>query len=290
MTGLLVFMTNTPILVLGGTGKTGRRIADHLRAAGADPRTAARHDADLPFDWDSPRSYAPALHGVGAVYLVIEGIGSEAEQSIGTFLDAAQADGVQHVTYLSARGIDQAPPSVPLRAVELALARRTGLTHTVLRPNWFMQDFSESFLRPSIATHDTVFAPTGAGAEAFVDAEDIAAVAATTLLDPSAHAGAAYTLSGPAALTFTQVAAHISTATGRRITHLDPPVEQWAAQSVAAGMAQDFAELHIGLFEQLRAGHGTHTTDDVHRVTGRTPTPFTTYAAGREALAAWNRP
>jgi uncharacterized protein YbjT (DUF2867 family) len=280
-------MTNTPILILGGTGKTGRRVAEHLRALDAHPRTAARHDADVHFDWASARTYAAALHSVSSVYLVIEGIGTEHERSIVEFLDAAQAAGVQHVTYLSARGIEQAPPSIPLRAVELALTERTGLTHTVLRPNWFMQDFSESFLQARIVSDDAVFAPSADGAEAFVDAEDIAAVAAATLLDPPAHAGLSYTLSGPEALTFAQIAIHISAATGRTITHVDPPMDQWATESVASGMAQDYAELHIGLFQELRAGHGAHTTDDVRRVTGDAPTRFAAYAARHETLAAW---
>ena len=95
---------------------------------------------------------------------------------------------MRHVTYLSAFGIDQAPPQVAHRAVELDLIGRRAVTHSILRPAWFMQNFSETFLKP---VGGVITVPTGDGAEAFVDAEDIAAVAAATLASPDAHAGAA---------------------------------------------------------------------------------------------------
>jgi uncharacterized protein YbjT (DUF2867 family) len=282
-------MTNPTVLILGGSGKTGRRVASGVRAAGATARTAARHGADVTFDWQEVATYGPALEGAEAAYLVTQGLRPGHAREVATFLDLAEAAGVRHVTQLSARGVEQAPPEVTHRAIELDLAARNGLTHSILRPNWFMQNFSESFFQPSIAADGVIPAPTGDGAEAFVHVEDIAEVAVATLLDPNAHAGAQYALSGPEALTLAQVAERIAAATGRVITHLDLPIQDWVDQNVAAGMPRDYAELHIVLFAALEAGQGATTTDHVQRVIGRLPRSFDDYAAQPEARARWAR-
>jgi len=161
-------------LVLGATGKTGSRVANRLVSRGLPVRTAARSGADAHFDWDDPRTYAPALHGVNRVYLLGPVMRTDFAGQVSVFLDQAEAAGTRHVTYLSAYGIDSAPPETAMRSVELDLLGRPGLTHAILRPAWFMQNFSETFLRP---TGGTIVVPAGDGAEAFVDAEDIAAVA-----------------------------------------------------------------------------------------------------------------
>src|SRR5689334_5732444 len=202
--------TSRTILVLGGTGKTGRRVADRLRAAGADVRTAARAGADVRFDWDDPSTHDAALAGAGALWLVPPTLRTDHAPLVSALLDRAEAAGVGHVTLLSAGGVEHAPPEVALRAIELDLIARERLGRTIVRPRWFMQNFSEGYFAPAIATEGVVSAPTGDGAEAFVDVEDIAAVAAATLLDPAAHDGAEYTLTGPEALTFAAVAAQLS--------------------------------------------------------------------------------
>jgi uncharacterized protein YbjT (DUF2867 family) len=174
-------------LVLGGTGKTGTRVASRLTELGYSVRTAARHDADVRFDWDDPATHRTAVNGVDRVYLVAPVMRTRFAAQVSAFLDLAETAGVQHITYLSAYGIDLAPPELALRAVELDLMRRVSVTHSIVRPAWFMQNFSETFLKP---IDGAITVPTGDGAEAFVDADDIAAVAAATLAAPSSHAGA----------------------------------------------------------------------------------------------------
>jgi uncharacterized protein YbjT (DUF2867 family) len=170
-------MTNASsnALVLGGTGKTGSRVAAKLTTLGLSTRTAARDGADLRFDWDLPTTYSTALADVDRVYLVAPVLRTEFADQVSSFLDLAEAAGV--VTYLSAFGIDHAPPHVAHRAVELDLIGRSAFTHSILRPAWFMQNFSETFLKP---VDGVIAVPTGDGAEALIDAEDIAAVAAAT--------------------------------------------------------------------------------------------------------------
>lgn len=282
-------MTIPNILVLGGTGKTGRRVASRLSSHGATVRTAARNGADVTFDWDDPATYGPALRGADALYLVTQALRADHADEVAAFLTIARTTGLKHVTLASARGVDQAPPEATPRAIELDLVAREDITHSILRPNWFMQNFSESFFGPAIAASGRIAAPTGESAEAFVDAEDIAEVAVATLLDSDAHAGAEYVLSGPQALTFEEVAEKVGIAIGRPVVHIDLPIEDWVTQQLAAGMAEDYAHLHVMLFEALNAGSGAAITHDVEAVTGHAPRSFDQYAATPEAHATWVR-
>src|SRR5712691_3198029 len=144
-------MANEPsrTLVLGGTGKTGSRVAGKLTKLGLSVRTAAPNGADVRFDWDDPATHRPALEGADRVYLVAPVMRTDLAGQVPGFLALAQAAGVRHVTYLSAFGTGQAPPQVAHRAVELDLMGRGAVTHSILRPAWFMQNFSETFLKPA---------------------------------------------------------------------------------------------------------------------------------------------
>ena len=278
---------NDTILVLGGTGKTGRRLAPLLRAAGADVRTAARHGADVAFDWHDPATHDAALAGVGLAYVVPPANRLDYAPLVAAFVDRAQAAGVHHVTYLSARGVDQAPAEAPPRAVELDLAARPGLTHSLLRPGWFLQNFHDELFLP---TGGRIAAPTGDGTEAFVHADDIAEVAAATLLAPDDHDGAGYTLTGPEALSFADVAAGIAAATGRPVRHDDVTRQAWVRDRVAGGMPEDYAELLATLLvDRVRQHLGAPTPADVVQVTGPPPRSFADLAADPAVVQTWLR-
>ena len=277
-------MSNDTILVLGGTGKTGRRIAPRLRARGHDVRTAARHGADVAFDWNDPATYDAALAGVGALYLVPPGQQVDFVDEVTALLDRAEAAGVRHVTLLTAREVDTLPPEVPMRAAELHLAGRAGLTHAILRPGWFMQDFDEAFFLPA---GGRLAVPSGDGAEAFVHADDIADVAVATLVAPAEHDRAGYTLTGPEALTLADVADRIAKAAGRPVTHDNLPRDAWVEGLVGGGLPADYAELLGMLTARLEAGVGSGTTDDIERVTGHPARSFDDYASSPTALATW---
>lgn len=279
-------MTTSTILVLAGTGKTGSRLAAELTKRGVEVRTAARSGADVHFDWDDATTHLPALRGIDGLYLVPPVMRTDYAAQVSTFLDLAEGAGVRHVTFLSAYGIDQAPPQVALRAVELDLIGRTtaqpAMTHSILRPAWFMQNFSETFLKP---VDGVITVPTADGAEAFIDAGDIAAVAAETLLDPDAHAGAAYSLTGPEALTLAEAAAIITAATGRTVKHNDIDRDEWIRGSVAAGVPAEYGEILRMLTETIASGVGSRPDDTVERITGRPPVRFAEFA--RSTAHAW---
>jgi uncharacterized protein YbjT (DUF2867 family) len=273
------------ILVLGATGKTGSRVAADLINRGLPVRTAARSGADIAFDWSDRDTYAPALKGVERVYLIPPTLRIDFADDVAAFLDEAEAAGVRHVTFLSAYGMEHAPAEVANRAVELDLQRRPRLSHTILRPAWFMQNFSETFLRP---INGTIMVPTGNGSEAFIDAEDIASVAATTLADPTAHADAAYSLTGPQALTVAEAAALISEATGQTITHLDLDREAWLAGVIASGVPEIYTAVLRPLTETVAAGNGSRHNGAVEQITGTPARTFRDFA-GKNATA-WSEP
>jgi uncharacterized protein YbjT (DUF2867 family) len=270
-------------LVLGGTGRTGSLVARKLTELGLNARTASRHGADVLFDWDDPITYARALDGVDRVYLVTPVMRNKYAGPVSDFLDLAVRAGVRHVTYLSAWGSEQAPPDVDIRAVELDLARRGAFTHSILRPAWLMQNFSDHHL-PIIDGAITV--PTGGGTEAFVDAADIAAVAVETLLDPNTHAGAQYAPTGPQSLTFNEVADIIAGVIGRAVTHNDIAPEAWIGGAVAAGFVPaDYAVVLRWLTGTIISGNGSRPNRDIEKVTGRPPASFQDFA--RRNATAW---
>ena len=270
-------------LVLGGTGRTGSLVARKLIEQGVNARTAARRGADVPFDWDDPITHARALDGVDRVYLVTPVMRIKYAGPVSDFLDLAAGSGVRHVTYLSTYGGDHAPPEVDIRAVELDLARRGAFTHSILRPAWVMQNFSDEHL-PVVEGAITV--PTGGGAEAFVDAADIAAVAVETLVDPDAHAGARYAPTGPRSLTVSEVADIIASVTGRPIVHNDIDPEAWIGGAIAAGFVPaDYAAMLRWLTGTIISGNGSRPNGDIEKVTGRPPATFQDFA--RRNAAAW---
>ena len=270
------------VLVLGATGKTGSRVAERLSAHEVSVRTAARSAADVHFDWDKQATWQEALRGVTRLYLVSPILRIDFAGLVGRFLDHAERAGVRHVTYLSAYGMEHAPAEVALRAVELDLAARDSLTSTVIRPAWFMEDFSETFLQP---VNDEIVVPAGDGAESFVSVEDIAAIAAVTLTEPEKHAGRAYAPTGPQALTMAEAAVVISAAAGRTITYRNTDREQWIAAMVSTGIPAEYAAVLRPLTATVASGNGAHPNSDVLDVTGTAPVTFAEFAA--RTAQAW---
>jgi uncharacterized protein YbjT (DUF2867 family) len=273
---------NRRVLVLGGTGKTGSRVAGTLSGQGVSVRTAARGGADIRFDWNNPATFEGALQGVTGVYLVSPVMRVDFAGVVSDFLDQAEQAGVRNVTYLSAYGMEHAPAEVALRAVELDLESRGSFTHSIVRPAWFMQNFSETFLKP---VEDEIVVPSGMGAEAFVSAEDIASVAAATLAEPERHAGRAYAPTGPESLTLDEAARIISAAAGRTIVYRDTDRAEWVGAMVRSGVPAEYGEVLRTLTETIASGRGAQPNDDVLAATGAAPVSFADFAA--KTAPAW---
>jgi uncharacterized protein YbjT (DUF2867 family) len=280
-------MTNTSYaaLIIGGSGRTGSLVARHLVEHGIRARTASRRGSDVLFDWDDPATYPGALTGTDRVYLVTPVLRVQYAGQAAAFLDQAEAAGVRHVTFLSTYNGDRAPHEIDISAAETDLASREAFTHSILRPAWVMQNFTDDHL-PVI--NGTLTIPSGGGSEAFVDAADIAAVAVETLLNPDAHAGARYALTGPQAITFDDVAATIAAVSGQPVVYKDIDQETWINGAIAAGVPADYAVMLRWLTDAIIAGDGSQPTGDIETVAGRPPASFEAFA--RRNVAAWTTP
>ncbi len=270
-----------PILVLGGTGKTGRRVVERLRGRGVPVRVGSRA-AEQPFDWTDRTTWAPVIHDVGAVYvsfqpdLAVPG----ALETVGAFADLAVAAGVSRLVLLSGRGEDEA------QAAE-KLIQSAGVEWTILRSSWFNQNFSEDYLRDPVVGGEVAL-PVSTVREPFVDADDIAEVAEAALIE-GGHAGQLYELTGPRLLTFADAVAEIAGATGRRIDFVPVSIEDYTGALTAEGVPVEVVELLTYLFTAVLDGRNAHVADGVQRALGRPPRDFVDYAKAAAAAGVWNR-
>ncbi|WP_310717172.1 NAD(P)H-binding protein [Streptomyces lydicus] len=273
------------LLVLGGTGKTGGRIARRLKAAGLPVRTASRTGGDVHFDLDDPASWTPALDGVTAAYLVEPSLSASTDHRarIPRLVTEAVTAGVRRLVLLSAPRAGE--DGHPLHAAEQAV-RGSGVDWTILRPQWFAQNFSEGPWRPGILT-GTLALPTGDGRTPFVDAEDIAEVAVAALTE-DCHSGRVYDLTGPRAISFGEAAGLIARATGRTIHHVDVDPAAFIERQVAAGAAPDVARLLTDLLVSIASGSGAALSDGVERALGRPPRAFETFVTETASAGHWN--
>lgn len=268
--------TTPRTLVIGGTGKTGRRVAEKLTALGRPVRIGSR-SGEPAFDWNEPASWGPALEGVDRVYVTYYpdlGFPGAAEH-VGAFARAAVAAGARRLVLLSGRGEEAAQRS------EDAL-KESGADWTVVRAAWFNQNFDESFfLEPVLAGE--IALPTADAVEPFVDTEDIADVVVAVLGDDR-HIGRTYELSGPRLLSFAEVAAELSKATGREISYVPVSQEDYRAVLRENGLPEEF----VDLFTLITDGRNAHLVDGVEEVLGRKPRDFADFAREAAGRGVWD--
>ncbi|MGK5683153.1 NmrA family NAD(P)-binding protein [Actinoplanes sp. URMC 104] len=265
-------------LLIGGTGKTGRRVADRLTAQGIDVRIASRHSATR-FDWNDETTWQPAIEGERAAYVTFHpdlGLPGAADR-VGAFAGLAAELGVEHLVLLSGRGEPLA------REAEQRVAA-AGTAWTVVACSWFAQNFSEDFLRDAVLDGD-IRLPAGDVPEPFVDAEDIADVVAAALTDPR-HRGRRYELTGPRALTFADVAGELSRATGRTIRYTPIGSEEYERVLLAAGLPVELGDMFRGILD----GRNAEPADGVREALGRPARDFSAYATAAAATGVWSVP
>jgi uncharacterized protein YbjT (DUF2867 family) len=269
-----------PTLVLGATGKTGRRIIERLRARGVPTRAGSR-SGQPPFDWEDPATWAPALEGVGSAYisyypdLAVPG----AVEATRSFAELAVGSGVRRLALLSGRGEPEAERAE--RAV-----RDTGADLTILRSTWFMQNFSEDYMLDHVLSGE-IRLPAGDVPTPFLDIDDLADIAVEALTDDR-HVGQLYELTGPRSLTMGEVAAEISVAADREVRYAPVSLDQHAAEAAEHGVPPEFVEFLTYLFGEVVDGRNASTTDGVRRALGREPRDFGDYARGTAATGVWN--
>lgn len=267
------------ILVTTPTGKVGQELVSILKSKGASLRLGA-HSVEktraafpglevVKLDHLDPATHAAAVQGVDAVYLAAPGDFPSAPEK--ALVDAARKAGVKKVVKLAAIGIEHSDN--PLRQVEEHI-RASGLAFTFLHPNWFFQNYTTSMAGGIKA--GTLAEPAADAGTGFIDARDIAAVAAAALLE-AGHEGKTYTLTGPEVLTRAQVTEILSKELGRKVAYLPVTDEQFRG-AVKAFLTPSYLELMSHLYSVVRAGHTAVTNDTVQKVLGRPPIPFARFA------------
>jgi len=266
-------------LVVGGTGKTGRRVAERLIREGVKTRVGSRCAA-IPFDWNDRTTWDAALEGVSAAYLTyapdlaIPG----ATEAVQAFVDKAVAQGVKRLVLLSGRGEEEAQRCE-------RIVREAGVEWTVVRASWFNQNFSEGdFL--GMVLDGAIALPAADVAEPFIDVNDIADVVVAALTEDG-HNGEIYEVTGPRMLTFTEVAREISLAAGREVVFVQVSKDAFAAGIAESGAPEELAWLLNYLFDTVLDGRNAYLCDGVQRALGREPTDFADYARRIAASGLW---
>jgi uncharacterized protein YbjT (DUF2867 family) len=276
--------TQQPTLVLGGTGKTGRRVVQRLQAAGRPVRVGTP-SATPPFDWDDQSTWAPALEGVGSVYVTyypdvaIPG----AAAAIGAFAELAVATGVRRLVLLSGRGEQGA------RRSEQAL-QQSGADWTIVRSAFMAQNFNESFFLEPVRAGEVAFLADPDLAEPFIDADDIADVAVAALTGDE-HVGQLYEVTGPRLLGWAQAVAEIAAAAGRPIRYVPVSLEEYAALLVENQVPADDVKMLTGVFSEIAGvldGRNAYLSDGVQRALGRPPRDFADFVRDAAATGVWS--
>lgn len=262
------------VLVTGASGNVGAPLVEHLVAGGARVRVASREGARAPegtsavrFDFEDPSTHVPALRGVDKVFLLRPPAISDVKRHLLPVVRAAKEAGVRHVVFLSLLGVEK-NPVVPHAQVERFILE-AGLPHTFLRPSFFMQNLSTTH-RDDIREHGELFVPAGQGRTGFIDARDIAAVAARTLLEDG-HEGKAYDLTGSEALTYAEVAALLTEVLRRPIRYPAPGALRFAARWYRRKQPVAFIAVMTGIYTVCRLGLAGTVTPETQTLLGRAP-------------------
>ena len=271
-------MSELPILIIGGAGKTGARVNALLQARGIPTRPVSRSTA-VPFYWTRPETWPAALAGVSKAYvtyqpdIAVEGA-SDAIAEVGRL---ARESGLERIVLLSGRGEPGA------QRAEAAL-QQSNVPWTVVRASWFNQNFSEGYLLDGVLAGEIAL-PAGPVPEPFIDADDIAEVAVAALTDRR-HVGKLYEVTGPRALTFAQAVAEIADAAGRPVRYRQITPEEFAA-GMRPHAPTEIIELMLELFAVVLDGRNSQVMHGVEEALGRPARAFSGYARRTAATGIW---
>ncbi len=273
---------NTNILVIGGTGKTGRRVVEQLQNKGISPRIGSRHNSPG-FDWDNKDTWVAALEGIERMYvtyypdLAVPGA-KEAIQSL-TYL--AKELGVKKMVLLSGKGETEA------EACE-KIVMDSGINYTIVRASWFNQNWSESFFLEPILSGEVAL-PMSDVPIPYVDADDIAEVAATVLLDDTFN-GEIIEVTGPELITFKDIINTIAKVSRRDLNFYDITLVQYIEGMKQMQIPDDVVWLIEYLFSHVLTNPNNQlVVKDVDRVLGRPAKTFLEYAEATSKTGVWNQ-
>ncbi|MFB8343684.1 NAD(P)H-binding protein [Brucella cytisi] len=270
---------NDRYLVIGANGKTGRRVAERLREKGVSVRSVSR-STEVPFDWANQSTWAAALDGIDSAYvsyqpdLALPG----AVDAIRGFLLAAKKADVKHVVLLSGRGEEEAE-------IAEKVLQDSGLDWTVLRASWFMQNFSENYMRDELLSGSLTL-PVGPTKEPFIDVDDIADVAVAALTE-TGHRNKLYELTGPELFSFSDAVSEIARATDKDLSFNSVSYADYEAALHEQALPEDVIALLRYLFVELFDGRNASVAHGVEEALGRKPRRFADFARKAAIEGTW---
>jgi uncharacterized protein YbjT (DUF2867 family) len=270
--------TQGSVLIIGGNGKTGRRVDALLRERGV-PTTPVSRSTTPAFDWNRPAQWSAALEGASKAYITYQpdlAVESSTE-AIAELSRVARKRGLERLVLLSGRGEPGA------QRAEAAL-QASGVPWTIIRASWFSQNFSEGYLRDGVLA-GVVALPVGAIPEPFIDVDDIAEVAAAALLEER-HANRLYEVTGPRALSFAEAVGEISRVLGRPISFVQMDPEEFAI-NMRPHVPEEILMLLLDLFRVVLDGRNTPLANGVEQALGRPPRDFTEFVRKAAEAGAW---
>ena len=273
-------MQQPPILIIGKNGKTGSRVNQRLQALGYATRPVSRSTQPA-FDWENPATWWSAIEGTRAAFVSYQPdlAVPTAESTIKAFVRVAADAGLEHIVLLSGRGEAGAERAE-------AILKASGLTWNIVRASWFCQNFSESFMLEGIRAGELVL-PAGDTVEPFIDADDIADVAAAALTEPR-HRNKLFEVTGPRALSFAQCIQEMSQALGRPLTYTCVPIDDYINALREQSVPEDMQWLLRELFTVVFDGRNSHVMPGVEEALGRPATDFRTYVQKTRESGVWD--
>jgi uncharacterized protein YbjT (DUF2867 family) len=272
-------MDSSPILVVGSTGKTGRRIVDLLVEKGIEVRHGSRQ-SNPAFDWEDPMGWPAVFEGVESAYVSFfpDLAVPEAPAAIEELTSCARAVGVKRLVLLSGRGEANAERCENI-------VRQSGLEFTLVRASWFFQNFSEGHLLEPVL-EGVVALPAGQVHEPFVDADDIAEVAVAALTD-GRHVGQLYEVTGPRLISFAAAVGEIAEASGREVSYV-PVCSDDYRHALTQVAGPELANMLTDLCDEVLDGRNATLGDGVQRALGRAPREFMDFCRSTAATGVWN--
>lgn len=279
------------VFVYGGTGLVSSRLIELLLGKGhqvtAGSRNPSAQKKSQGLEWVQTDAFKPelgqnGLKGADAVFLFSPPGYTNQYDILQPWIDSAKKNGVKKVVLMTAMGVDSAPPEAPMRKLELYL-ESSGLKYAILRPNWFMQNF-HTFWISGILKDRKIYFPGGDAKTSFIHSHDISA-SALAVLESDSFNNSAYNLTGKEALTHSEVAKILSSATGIGIEYADITPEAFKSGLLGAGLPEDYSDFLVMIAGALKAGYSSAVLDNVQKLTGKTPLSFEEYA--KENKSKW---
>jgi len=279
------------VFVYGGTGLVSGGLIElllkkghHVTAGSRNPSAQKKTDR---LEWVQTDAFKPelgqdGLKGADAVFLFSPPGYTNQYDILKPWIDSAKKHGVKKVVLMTAMGVDSAPPEAPMRKLELYL-ESSGLKYVILRPNWFMQNF-HTFWISGILKDKKIYFPGGDAKTSFIHSHDISA-SALAVLESDTFNNSAYNLTGKEALTHSEVAKILSSATGLGIEYADITPEAFKSGLLSAGLPEDYSDFLVMIAGALKAGYSSAVLDNVQKLTGKAPLSFEEYA--KENKAKW---